>query len=119
MLDHQDHLTNIFHALADPTRRAIVERLSAGPASIGELAEPMTMSLAAVMQHVQLLERARLITSQKRGRKRICKIEAAALETLDDWLGQRRRQWEGLFDRLAEVLDDQEQKPKSPKRKKP
>ena len=119
MLNHQDQLNNIFHALADPTRRAIVERLSAGPASIGELAEPMPMSLAAVVQHVQLLEQARLITSQKQGRVRTCKIEAATLETLEDWLGQRRRQWERLFDRLAQVLDEQEQKPKSPKRKKP
>jgi DNA-binding transcriptional ArsR family regulator len=119
MLNHQDHLTSIFHALADPTRRAIVERLSAGPASIGELAEPMPMSLAAVVQHVQLLEQARLITSQKQGRVRTCKIDAATLETLEDWLGQRRRQWERLFDRLAQVLDEQEQKPKSPKRKRP
>ncbi len=119
MLNHQTHLTSIFHALADPTRRAIVERLSLGPASIGELAEPMPMSLAAVVQHVQLLEQAQLITSQKHGRVRTCKIEVATLDMLENWLGQRRRQWEHMFDRLAEVLDDHEQKPKLPKRKKP
>ena len=119
MLNHQDQLNTIFHALADPTRRAIVERLSLGPASIGELAEPMPMSLAAVVQHVQLLERAHLITSQKHGRVRTCTIEAATLETLEGWLTQRRRHWERLFDRLEAVLDGQDQKPKSPKRKKP
>jgi DNA-binding transcriptional ArsR family regulator len=119
MLNYQDHLSSIFHALADPTRRAIVERLSAGPASIGELAEPMPMSLAAVVQHVQLLEQARLITSRKQGRVRTCQIEAATLETLEGWLTQRRRQWERLFDHLAQVLEEQDQKPKSPKRKKP
>jgi DNA-binding transcriptional ArsR family regulator len=119
MLNHQNHLDGIFHALADPTRRAIVERLSAGPASVGELAKHHPMSLAAIMQHVQLLEGCKLITSQKRGRVRTCRIEAASLETLEGWLSQRRRQWEHHFDRLAAVLDAQEQKPKSSKRKKP
>jgi DNA-binding transcriptional ArsR family regulator len=117
MLNLQDPLTSIFHALADPTRRAIVERLSAGPATIGQLAEPMAMSLAAVMQHVQLLERARLITTQKQGRVRMCQIEAATLERLEDWLNRRRRQWEGLFDRLAQVLDEEATPPKAPNRR--
>jgi DNA-binding transcriptional ArsR family regulator len=119
MLNHQNQLDGIFHALADPTRRAIVERLSGGPASVGELARHHPMSLAAVVQHLQLLESCKLITSRKVGRVRTCQIEAATLETLEGWLTQRRRQWDRLFDRLAQVLDEQEQKPKSPKRKKP
>jgi DNA-binding transcriptional ArsR family regulator len=119
MLNHQNQLDGIFHALADPTRRAIVERLSGGPASVGELARHHPMSLAAVVQHLQLLEACKLITSCKVGRVRTCQIEAATLETLEGWLTQRRRQWERLFDRLAQVLDEQEQKPKPPKRKKP
>jgi DNA-binding transcriptional ArsR family regulator len=119
MLNHKTQLDNIFHALADPTRRAIVERLSAGPASVGELAKPLTMSLAAVVQHLQLLEGCRLIASTKQGRVRTCRIEPKTLETLETWLDQRRRHWVRVFDRLAAVLDDQEQKPKSQKRKKP
>ena len=119
MLNHPDRLTPIFQALADPTRRAIVERLSVGPASIGQLAEPMPMSLAAVLQHVPVLEQARLITSRKEGRVRICRIDALALQVLADWLSQRRRQWDGLFDRLEEVLDADDASATSPKGSEP
>ena len=114
MLDHSTDLDNIFQALADPTRRAIVEQLGDGPKSVSEIALPLDMTLAAVVQHVQLLENCQLITTQKQGRVRTCRIKPETLKTLESWLNQRRRQWEQHFDRLAAVLDEQ-----SPKRKKP
>ena len=114
MLDHSTDLDNIFQALADPTRRAIVEQLGSGPKSVSEIALPLDMTLAAVVQHVQLLENCQLITTQKQGRVRTCRIKPETLKVLEGWLNQRRRQWEQHFDRLAAVLDEP-----SPKRKKP
>jgi DNA-binding transcriptional ArsR family regulator len=114
MLDHSAQLDGIFQALSDPTRRAIVEQLGTGPKSVSEIALPLDMTLAAVVQHVQLLENCQLITTQKHGRVRTCRIRPETLKTLEGWLNQRRRQWEQNFDRLAAVLDEQ-----SPKRKKP
>jgi DNA-binding transcriptional ArsR family regulator len=114
MLDHSSQLDGIFQALSDPTRRAIVEQLGMGPKSVSEIAAPLDMTLAAVVQHVQLLENCQLITTQKHGRVRTCKIVPQTLQTIDAWLNQRRRQWEQHFDRLAAVLDEQ-----SPKRKRP
>ena len=94
----------MFQALADPTRRAMVERLSRGPASVSELARPLAMSLPAVMQHLQVLETSGLVRSQKSGRVRTCRIEPAALGSVEQWVSERRAGWERRLDRLAAHL---------------
>ncbi len=104
MLNHQARLDLTFQALADPSRRAMVERLSRGPASVGELARPLAMSLPAVMQHLRVLEASGLVRSEKVGRVRTCRIEPAALRTAEEWIGERRASWERRLDRLGEVL---------------
>ncbi len=111
MLNHQPSLDQVFHALADPTRRAIVERLTRGPASVSELAKPMAMSLAAVMQHLQVLEDSRLLRSQKQGRVRMCTIDPDVLARAEAWLSGRRAFWETQFDQLGAVLAEDESKP--------
>ena len=105
MLNYQVPLDSLFHALADPSRRAIVERLSRGPTSVSELARPLPMSLPAVVQHLQVLEASGLVRSEKAGRVRTCRIEPAALRTVEDWIVERRMIWERRFDRLGEYLD--------------
>ena len=89
-----DPLDRVFQALADPTRRAMVERLTVGPASVSELAEPLSMSLPAVVQHVQVLEATGLVTTQKVGRVRTCTIAAGGLGVAEQWINQRRTMWE-------------------------
>ncbi len=108
MLDDQVALDLVFHALADPTRRAIVERLTRGPASVGELAAPMPMSLAAVMQHIRVLEESRLLHTEKLGRVRTCTIAPEALVRAEAWLGERRILWNRRLDRLGALLDEDE-----------
>jgi DNA-binding transcriptional ArsR family regulator len=100
-------LDRVFHALADPSRRVMVERLSRGPASVTELAEPLTMSLAAVVQHVHVLEASGLVRSRKVGRVRTCRIDPAALGTAERWIAERRSAWERRLDRLGEYLAQQ------------
>jgi DNA-binding transcriptional ArsR family regulator len=105
MLNHQTaKLDRVFQALADPGRRAMVARLSRGPASVSELAEPLDMSLPAVMQHLQVLEASGLVKSEKAGRIRTCRIEAAALKRAEDWIAGRRAIWERRFDALEAYL---------------
>ena len=99
-------MDRVLHALADPSRRVIVERLSYGPASVSELARPLPMSLPAVMQHVQVLEASGLVRSKKVGRVRICRMEPAALRPVERWIGARRSSWERRLDRLGEYLDE-------------
>ena len=94
----------VFRALADPSRRVIVERLSRGPASVSELARPLPMSLPAVLQHVQVLEASGLVRSEKIGRVRTCEIEPAALRRVEQWISARRSNWERRLDRLGDVL---------------
>jgi DNA-binding transcriptional ArsR family regulator len=94
----------VFHALADPSRRAIVERLSRAPASVSELAQPLPMSLPAVLQHLQVLEASGLIHSAKVGRVRTCRIEPSALRPVERWIGARRTAWERRLDHLGEYL---------------
>ncbi len=108
MLDHAAPLDQVFHALADPSRRAMVERLSRGAASVSELAEPLTMSLAAVVQHVQVLESSGLVRTEKVGRVRTCSIEPAALRTAEHWISERRSLWERRLDRLGDFLAGQD-----------
>lgn len=108
MLDYQPSLNDVFHALADPTRRAIFERLVEGDAPVSELAKPLAMSLAAVVQHIQILEHAGLIATHKTGRVRTCRIEPRALREAETWMAQRRGLWERRLDRLGEILDEQQ-----------
>jgi DNA-binding transcriptional ArsR family regulator len=104
MLNHRASLDSVFRALADPTRRAMVERLCRAPAAVTELAAPLSISLAAVMQHLQVLESTGLVRSQKIGRTRTCRIEAGALALAESWLAARRALWERRLDRLGDVL---------------
>ena len=104
MLNYTPDLDRVFQALADPGRRLMVERLSRGPASVSELGRPLDMSLAAVLQHVQVLEASGLIRSQKVGRTRTCSINPAALRSAEDWIGDRRTMVERRLDRLGEYL---------------
>jgi DNA-binding transcriptional ArsR family regulator len=94
----------VFHALADPSRRSMVERLVRGPASVSQLAEPLDMSLAAVVQHLGVLEEANIVTSQKVGRVRTCRLEPAGLRRAEDWLVAQRSEWELRLDRLGDML---------------
>lgn len=105
MLNRSDALDRAFQALADPTRRAIVDRLSRGPASVGELARPFRMSLPAVMQHLALLESSGLVRSEKIGRVRTCQINPQALGQAEKWINQRRLEWERRLDRLGKYLE--------------
>jgi len=106
MLNHQTPLDLTFQALADPARRAIVERLTKGPASVSELAKPLPMSLPAVMLHLRVLEGSGLVKSQKVGRVRTCRIEAQSLSQAERWITERRQMWERNLDRLGAFLDD-------------
>lgn len=104
MLNYSDHLDRLYQALADPSRRSMLDRLSHGPASVGELAKPLEMSLPAVIQHLQVLEACGLVRSRKAGRVRTCRIEPEALRTAEDWVSRRRKQLEHRLDRLGEYL---------------
>ncbi|MEV6965946.1 metalloregulator ArsR/SmtB family transcription factor [Hamadaea sp. NPDC051192] len=104
MLDYAPDLDRVFQALADPGRRAMVERLSRGPASVSELGQPLEMSLAAVLQHVRVLEVCGLVHSSKVGRTRTCSINSAALRSAEDWLADRRTMVERNLDRLGVFL---------------
>src|SRR5690606_20648650 len=107
MLKQLDDLDAVFHALADPTRRALVERMAAGPTSVSELARPFQMSLAAVLQHVQVLEASGLVPAHKQGRVRICQLQPQALRRAEQWIQERRTTWEQRLDRLGEVLGEE------------
>lgn len=110
MLNNHAPLDRVFQALADPTRRDIVDRLTHGPASVSALAEPLAMSLPAVMQHLQVLEGCGLVRSEKAGRVRTCHIEPAALRAAEEWLAGRRTAWEKRLDRLGGYLNDTTEK---------
>ncbi len=112
MLNHQANLDQVFHALADPTRRAIVERLTRGPASVSELAAPMTMTLAAVMQHLQVLEESRLTRSEKQGRVRVCALNTEVVARAEAWLSERRGFWSQQLDNLGDILSEDQGDPK-------
>ena len=102
----------MFHALADPSRRSMVDRLSRGPASVSELAKPLDMSLPAVVQHLQVLESSGLVTSEKVGRVRNCRIEPAAVSMAEGWISERRTLWEHRLDRLGEYLAEHPDTPR-------
>ena len=104
-------LDRVFHALADPGRRSMLERLTRGPASVSELAAPLAMSLPAVVQHLAVLEQSGLVRSQKVGRVRTCEIEAGALQRAEQWINDRRLAWERRLDRLGDYLASQAKDP--------
>jgi DNA-binding transcriptional ArsR family regulator len=114
MLHQSAQLDLMYQALADAGRRAMVERLVRGPASVSELAAPLDMSLSAVMQHLQVLEESGLVRSAKVGRVRTCRIEPKALSMAERWINQRRMTWERRFDKLGEILA-QDNQPKEKK----
>jgi DNA-binding transcriptional ArsR family regulator len=99
-------LDKTFAALADPARRAIVERLVQGPASVSELAKPLPMSLPAVMLHLKVLEESGLVASRKEGRVRTCRVEPLMLSQAEKWVSERRQMWERNLDRLGAFLDE-------------
>jgi DNA-binding transcriptional ArsR family regulator len=114
MLNQEADLDRVFHALADPGRRLMLERLSQGPASVSELGKPLAMSLAAVVQHVHVLEASGLVRSQKTGRTRTCTISPVALRSAESWLSDRRTLWERRLDRLGDYLSDAGGSPSEP-----
>ena len=101
-----NQLDRTFQALGDPTRRAIVERLADGPASVSELAAPLPMSLPAVMLHLKVLEESGLVKSEKVGRVRTCRIEPQMLSQAERWISERRQMWERNLDRLGAFLEE-------------
>jgi DNA-binding transcriptional ArsR family regulator len=104
MIDTHDPLSLTLSALADPTRRAILARLSHGPATVNEIAAPFAMSLPSVSRHLKVLEGAGLISRGRAAQWRPCRLEAAPLKALDGWLGDYRRFWEGSFARMDAYL---------------
>lgn len=105
VLDQAASAERVFFALGDASRRAIVDQLSRGPASVKVLAEPLDITLAAVLQHVQILERCGLLTTHKVGRTRTCRLARHGLDTAERWIALRRQQWERRLDRLGEIVD--------------
>ena len=110
-------LDAVFHALCDPGRRQMIDRLCRGPASVTELAEPLSMTLSAVVQHLQVLEASGLVRSHKEGRTRTCQLETRALDSAESWIADRRNQWQARFDRLGEFLAEHDA-PSTPQKKK-
>ena len=103
-----------FQALSDPGRRAMVERLSFGPASVSELAAPLPMTLSAVVQHLKILEEAGLVKSEKVGRVRTCRLEIRVMTTVERWIAERKRFWEQQYDQLEAYLAATDNKTKEP-----
>src|ERR1700752_68600 len=97
----------VFHALSDANRRAMIDRLLDGPASVSELARPLQISLPAVVQHLHVLEGSGVVRSRKVGRVRTCEIEPQALDTAERWISERRAAWEARLDRLGGLLGSQ------------
>src|SRR5215469_9254400 len=101
-------IDRLFHALGDPTRRAMLDRLSRGPLSVSELAAPLGITLTAVAQHLQLLEECGLAQTEKLGRVRTCRIEPAGFDALEQWIRDHRTIWERKLDRLGALLEEDE-----------
>jgi DNA-binding transcriptional ArsR family regulator len=117
VLNQSPALDLVFHALSDPTRRAIVDRLTRGPASVSALADPLAMSLPAVLQHLRVLEASGLVRSEKVGRVRTCQVEPLALGAAEHWISERRGIWEQRLDRLGKYLAEHPETPS--RRRKP
>lgn len=108
MISERASIDGVFHALGDPTRRAILEKVSEGPVSVSSLAKPLRITLAAVVQHVQVLEKSGLVHTTKLGRVRTCRMEAKGLTIIEQWINARRSLWERRLDRLGDVLAEEE-----------
>ena len=106
MAHRKIQVDRVFHALGDPTRRALVERLSDGPLTVSRLAKPLAITLAAVVQHLQVLEKSGLVRTEKLGRVRTCRIETAGLSVAEQWIEDRRATWEKRLDRLGDLLEE-------------
>lgn len=104
MAQYAMQLDGTFQALADPTRRAVLGRLGAGPASVGELASPFDMALPSFMKHIRYLENTGWITTHKDGRVRTCTLERKSFDVIETWLGEQRSIWEGRTDRLEQFV---------------
>jgi len=102
------NVDHVFHALGDPTRRAILERISEGPVSVSRLAAPLGITLTAVVQHLQVLEESGLVRTEKSGRVRTCRIETSGFSALEEWISRHRSMWERRLDRLGELLAEPE-----------
>jgi DNA-binding transcriptional ArsR family regulator len=112
MPNKQNQLDHVFHALADPTRRAVLERLSRGPASVMELAEPFNMALPSFVQHLNVLEQSGLISSKKAGRIRTCKIAPQSMKNAERWLTEQREFWERRLNQLDDYVRELKTKEK-------
>jgi DNA-binding transcriptional ArsR family regulator len=110
MLSQRTRVDRVFHALGDATRRAIVEKLSEGPLSVSSLAGPLDITLAAVVQHLQVLEKSGLVRTEKVGRVRTCRIEPRGLTIVEQWIGDRRSLWERRLNRLGDMLSESHEK---------
>jgi DNA-binding transcriptional ArsR family regulator len=106
---NQITIDQVFHAFGDPTRRKLIEQLSQGPASVSDLAKPLGITLAAVVQHLQVLERSGVVRTQKVGRVRTCRLEPTGLNVAADWIAERRSLWERRLDRLGDILAEGQQ----------
>jgi DNA-binding transcriptional ArsR family regulator len=104
MLTQRVQVDRVFHALGDPTRRAMIEKLSEGPVSVSRLAKPLDITIAAVVQQVQVLEKSGLVRTEKVGRVRTCRVESKGLKVVERWVADRRSLWEARFDRLGKLL---------------
>lgn len=109
MANRKVNVNRVFHALGDPTRRAIVEKLSEGPLSVSALATPLDITLTAVVQHLQVLEESGLVHTEKVGRVRTCRIETAGFSAVEQWIGDRRSMWERRLDRLGDLLAESDE----------
>jgi DNA-binding transcriptional ArsR family regulator len=108
MVNYEAHLDSVFMALAHPARRAMLARLGRGEATVGELAQPLAMSLPAVTKHLKVLERAQLISRSRNAQWRPCRLEEAPLRTASDWIDEQRQLWEARLDRLGAYLSSLE-----------
>jgi DNA-binding transcriptional ArsR family regulator len=113
MINYHPSLDLTFHALADSNRRSILAQLAKGPSSVSALARPLAISLPAVLQHLAVLEDSGLVRSEKVGRVRTCRIDPQVLGQAEDWINQRRTEWEGQLDRLGEYLETLKRKGES------
>lgn len=107
MAHRKVNVDRVFHALGDPTRRAMVERLSQGPISVSLLAQPLAITLAAVVQHLQILEKSGLVRTEKVGRVRTCRIETSGFSPAEQWIEDRKAIWEKRLDLLEELLEEE------------
>ena len=109
MLRSHPQIDRLFHALGDPTRRAILDLLSRGPTSVTRLADPLGVTITAVAQHLQILEESELVRTEKMGRVRTCRIEPAGFSLLEKWIRNHRTHWERSLDRLGELLNEEDE----------